>query len=161
MQVTRSKDRSGHGRLHPEPVRRSADGSAVRAASIAQGEMSTPDTAPPRRAAVLVPVGQLLLEQRQVRSHPLGADGELHHAQHVVVARRRRRPAAAVAVAGERREGQLARGGLLLLVEPALGHGEVQRIGPQLVAQQRQVARQVGERRKQRRDLGLRDDDQT
>ena len=45
--------------------------------------------------------------------------------------------------------------GQLLVGDPALGHGEQLRIGPQVVAEQRQVAGDVRERRQQRRDLGF------
>ena len=45
--------------------------------------------------------------------------------------------------------------GELGLGEPALGHAEQERVGAQLVAQQREVAGEVGERRQQRRDLGV------
>ena len=64
---------------------------------------------PVRRPPILVAVGQLLLEERQVGAHVVGADGELHHAQHVVVAGGGRRAAASVAVPDQRRESQRPR----------------------------------------------------
>ena len=84
------------------------------------------------------------------------ADRELHDPQE-----RRRRTAAARAGSRRRGTGSSAssassRASACCVVgEPALGHAEQQRVGPQVVAQQRQVAGEVGERRQQRRDLGV------
>ncbi len=52
---------------------------------------------------------------------------------------------------------QLAGFGELLVGQAALRHTEEHRVGPQVVAQQREVAGQVGERGQQRGDLGLRE----
>ena len=88
--------------------------------------------------------------------HVGAADGELHDAQ-----QRRRRTAAAPATQPPSRkrikvvEGERACRRLLLLGQPALGQREEHRVGAQVVAQQRQVAGDVGERGEQRRELGL------
>ena len=60
-----------------------------------------------------------------------------------------------VAQADERVEREVAGGGLLLGRHPALGERQQVRVGAQVVAQQRQVAGDVRERRQQRRDLGF------
>ena len=57
----------------------------------------------------------------------------------------------------ERLERERADRRLLLVGQPALRHAEEQRVGAQVVAEQRQVTGEVGERRQQRRHLGLGD----
>ena len=101
--------------------------------------------APRRGPTVLAPVAQLLLEQRQVGGHVGAADGELHDAEHDVVVGHRSRPAAAVAEADQRGEGELPDGDGLVASEAGVGQEEQQRIGPQVVTEQREVAGGVGE----------------
>ena len=103
------------------------------------------DLAPRRGSTVLAPVAQLLLEQRQVRGHVGAADGELHDAEHDVVVGHRGRLAAAVAEADQRGEGELPDGDGLVASEAGVGQEEQQRIGPQVVTEQREVAGDVGE----------------
>ena len=61
-----------------------------------------------------------------------------------------------VAVGDQRLDRQLADGGLLLVGEAAGRQGQQQRVGPQVVPEQRHVASGVGERREQRLQLGRR-----
>ncbi|MEZ5218627.1 MAG: hypothetical protein R2715_19045 [Ilumatobacteraceae bacterium] len=105
---------------------------------------------PIRRPAVLPAIRELLFEEREVGPHLGAADGELHDPQQLVVARCRRRHRAAVPEPDDRCEGQVLDRGLLLVGEAALRLGSEQRVGAQLVAEQRQVAGEIRERRQQR-----------
>ncbi len=111
---------------------------------------------PPRRPSVLASVGELLLQQWQVLAHVGAADRELEDLLQVGIGRRRRRHTTAIAIRGEHTECELADLRLLLVGETALRHRREQRVGPEVIAQQRQVAGQVRERRQQRRQLGHR-----
>jgi hypothetical protein len=110
--------------------------------------------APLRAAAVVTPQRELLLQQRHVVVHVGAAHDVLHDLHEVVARRRRREQTVMVPEADERVEREVPCGGLLLGRHPALGEGEQVRIGTQVVAQQREVAGDVRERRQQRRDLG-------
>jgi hypothetical protein len=110
---------------------------------------------PARGPPVLAPVGQLLLQERQVLGHLRPADRVLHDPQQHVVRGRRGRDRARVAEADERLRRQLPRLGHLVLAQPALGHGHEQRVGPQVVSQQGEVAGGVGDGGQQRWDLGF------
>jgi hypothetical protein len=111
--------------------------------------------APSRRPAVLAPIGQLLFQQRQVGVHAGHADGVLQDGQQPGIVGRGCRAASGVPVADEHLEGQLTDLALLVVGESPLGHAGQERIGTEVVLQQRQVARQVGEGGEQRRELGL------
>ena len=106
---------------------------------------------PARCPTVLAGHPQLLLEQRHVLAHHLGAGGELHHRHQVVLRRRRDRRRPGIAVAAQHVEGEVPGGGLLLVGQAALRLGDPRRIDPQVVAQQRQVTSHVGQRHEQRR----------
>ncbi len=110
---------------------------------------------PAGRPSILTEDGQLLFEQRQVVGHLGAADGVLHDAQQHVVVRRGRGNAPAVPEPDQRLEGERARRGELVVAEAALREGEHQGIGAQVVAQQRQIAGEVRERREQRGHLGV------
>src|SRR5205823_13525450 len=92
-------------------------------------------------------------EQRQVLAHVGAADGELHDAQQDVVAGWRRGVRPVVAEAHGRAERDLARLRLLLYGEATLRQAEQEWVRSQLVAQQRQITGDVGERGQQRRQL--------
>ncbi len=111
--------------------------------------------APGGAAPVLAAVGQLLLQQRQVGGDVEAAHGVAHDAEDVGVGRRGRGDAAAVTEGDQRLERQGADGHRLLVGEPARREREQQWIGLQVVAEQRHVARGVGQRGEQRLQLGV------
>ena len=113
---------------------------------------------PRRRPTVLAPVGELLLEQREVGRHVGAADRELHDPLHVGLVRHGRGHTALVPEPHEHLVRQRSDLRLLLLGEPALGRAEEERVGPQVVTQQGEVTGGVGERREQRRQLGVLED---
>ncbi len=110
------------------------------------------------RAAVFAPVRELLLEQREVRGHLRAADGVLHDPeQHVVAgdAAPAFDPASryliSVSTASSRAVASCSS------VSPPCSMREEQRVGPQVVSEERQVTGEVREGGQQRRNLGLRD----
>ena len=111
--------------------------------------------APGGAAPVLAAVGQLLLQQRQVGGDVEAAHGVAHDAEDVGVGRRGRGDAAAVTEGDQRVERQGADRRRLLVGEPAGREREQQWIGLQVVAEQRHVARGVGQRGEQRLQLGV------
>ncbi len=109
---------------------------------------------PIRRPQVLTRDRQLLLEQREVVDRDGPADGVLHEPVEHLVRRRRRHHAAAVAIAADGVERQVLDGGGLLGRQAGVGLGHAERVGSQVVAQQRQVAGGVGQGRQQRGQHG-------
>ena len=110
---------------------------------------------PARGTTVLASVGELLFEQREVRGHRYATDGELEDLEQLVVRGRGRGLAPAVAVADQGLQRERPDGGRLLVGETGLRHREEQGIRAEVLTEQREIAREICERRKQRRDLGI------
>ena len=110
--------------------------------------------APTRRPRVPVGEGQLLDQQRQVVvAHGL-ADEEVDHTPQASRRRRRRHHRPRVAPGDQRAQRQFARRRPRRLRQLALQVQRGGRRGPQVVAQQRQVARDLRQRRQQRSQMG-------
>ena len=60
-----------------------------------------------------------------------------------------------VAVADQGLQRECPHCGSLLVAETGLRHREEQWIGAEVLTEQREITREIGERRKQRRDLGI------
>ncbi len=110
---------------------------------------------PARCTTVLAPVGEFLFEQREVGGHRYATDGELEDLEELAVRRRRCGATPVVAVPDQGLQRECPDGGRLLIGETGLRHPEEQWIGAQVFPEQREIARDVGERRKQRCDLGV------
>ena len=110
---------------------------------------------PARCTTVLAPVGEFLFEQREVGGHRYATDGELEDLEQLVVRRRRCGATPVVAVPDQGLQRECPHCGRLLVAETGLRHREEQWIGAEVLTEHREITREIGERRKQRRDLGI------